>query len=544
MTLSHPTGPATGGTRLGSYRLLTRIGEGGMGVVHLAEDAQGRRVALKVLRPHVVGDDEARRRLAREVASLREVHSRHVAEILDADPFGETPYLVTRYVPGLSLYSHVEHQGPVPQVDLLHVAHELLLALRDVHAAGVLHRDVKPSNVLMEGRAPVLIDFGLARMAEDPRLTVTGWMLGTPGYLAPEVLWGDDPTPACDVFAWAATLTYAATGTGPFGRGHTMTVLDRTRRGEADLRQVPAALRPVLADALAPDPLDRPTLAEALVALGGAAAAAGPTVHVPLPPAPAPPVAPDPVPAPQVTLPWQVAAAPAAVPSTPVNPPTRPYTVVAPAPVPVAPVPATAGTPPRPVLPPPAPTPQTAGRLRARLLALGLATVLVVAFTRRPIDTFLVLAVGVLLLRGQSRAADNGWMRRLRRGGRKWYDAPLTVVSYPWQTLLGSGGAVILLAFAGLGAGLTVAGSELLGAPRPWALVAGGVVLALLTWLGPAAARVRRPVRRVTAAVGRSAWTGWAALAALVLVAGGLALTTPADASSREQPGILAPLTR
>ena len=111
-----------------------------------------------------------------------------------------------------------------------------------MHSVGVLHRDVKPTNVLMEGRSPVLIDFGLARVAEDPRLTQTGWLLGTPGYLAPEILYGDDATVASDVHAWGATVVFAATGRPPYGTGPVMAIMDRVRRGEHDLSGVPAPL--------------------------------------------------------------------------------------------------------------------------------------------------------------------------------------------------------------------------------------------------------------------------------------------------------------
>ena len=169
---------------VGGYTLLTRLGEGGMGVVHLARRPGGERVALKVLRPHIVGDDEARARLAREVSSLSRIRSRWVAEIVDSDPWGEIPFVATRYVPGLSLHDLVAGRGPGhrrrPE---LAGAAAWPRASRRVHAVGVLHRDVKPSNVLMEGRTPILIDFGLARVADDPRLTHTGWLLGTPGYL-------------------------------------------------------------------------------------------------------------------------------------------------------------------------------------------------------------------------------------------------------------------------------------------------------------------------------------------------------------------------
>jgi serine/threonine protein kinase len=254
---------------VGDYRLLTKIGEGGMGVVHLAQAPDGDRVALKVLRPHIVGDDEARERLAREVASLRRVRSPRVAEIVDADPWGETPFVATRYVPGLSLHEHIRQEGPVEGGDLRWFAAGLAEAVIAVHSVGVLHRDIKPSNILLEGRSPVLIDFGLARLAEDPRLTATGWLLGTPGYLAPEILYGDDATAAADAHSWAAPGVFAATGRPPFGRGPAMAIMDRVRRGEHDLTGVPADLLPHVERCLAPEAADRPELAAVLSSLRG-----------------------------------------------------------------------------------------------------------------------------------------------------------------------------------------------------------------------------------------------------------------------------------
>ncbi|HQR27083.1 MAG TPA: serine/threonine-protein kinase, partial [Nocardioides sp.] len=210
MTSTQPP-QAPPGLTVAGYALQTRLGEGGMGVVHLARRPDGRPVALKVIRPHVVGDDEARARLAREVGSLSRIRSPRVAEIVDADPWGPVPYVATRYVPGLSLHDQVRDEGPITGPDLDWFALCLAEALAAVHDCGVLHRDVKPSNVLMEGRSPVLIDFGLARVADDPRLTLTGWLLGTPGYLPPEILHGEDATPASDVHSWAATVAFAGT---------------------------------------------------------------------------------------------------------------------------------------------------------------------------------------------------------------------------------------------------------------------------------------------------------------------------------------------
>ena len=230
----------------------------------------GARVALKVLRPHIIGDDEARTRLAREVASLRRVTSPRIAEGIDADPWGDTPYVATRYVPGLSLHEHARQEGPITGEDLRHFAAGLAEAVIAVHAVGVLHRDIKPSNVLLEGRSPVLIDFGLARVAEDPRLTQTGWLLGTPGYLAPEILYGDDASPASDVHAWAATTVFAATGRPPYGKGPAMAIMDRVRRGEHDLSGIDDPLRGVLREALSPDPLERPSVHELRGFLGDA----------------------------------------------------------------------------------------------------------------------------------------------------------------------------------------------------------------------------------------------------------------------------------
>ena len=253
---------------VGDYALLTKLGEGGMGVVHLARKSDGPRVALKVLRPHIVGDDEARARLAREVASLERIRSRWIAEIVDADPWGAVPFVATRYVPGLSLHEHVPQEGPILDGDLRWFARCLAEGLAAVHAAGVLHRDVKPSNILLEGRAPILIDFGLARVADDPKLTHTGWLLGTPGYLAPEILFGDDATTASDLHSWAATVAYAGTGNPPFGRGPSMAIMDRVRRGEHDLTGLPDDLRRIVAAALQPEPERRPTLPEILARLG------------------------------------------------------------------------------------------------------------------------------------------------------------------------------------------------------------------------------------------------------------------------------------
>jgi serine/threonine protein kinase len=198
------------GARLGRYRLVQRIGEGGMGVVHLALDDDGRAVALKVLRPHVAGDPVARERLAREEDSLRRVRHPRVADFLDADVDCDTPYVVTQYVPAPSLESRVRASGPLDPGALARLGNGLGEALAAIHAAGVVHRDLKPANVLMLDGDPVVIDFGIAHIADDVRLTSTGLVMGTPGYLSPEVLAGAPVVHATDWWGWAATMAFAA----------------------------------------------------------------------------------------------------------------------------------------------------------------------------------------------------------------------------------------------------------------------------------------------------------------------------------------------
>ena len=397
---------------MGGYTLLTKIGEGGMGVVHLARRGDGQRVALKVLRPHIVGDDEARRRLEREVGSLSRIRSKWVAEIVDADPWAPVPYVATRYVPGLSLHDYVHEEGSIKGKDLTWFAACLAEGVASVHAVGVLHRDVKPSNVLMEGRTPILIDFGLARVADDPKLTHTGWLLGTPGYLAPEILHGEDATTASDVHSWAATVAFAATGKPPFGRGPSMAIMDRVRRGEHHLSGISDPLRQLLADCLHPDAERRPTL-DAI--LGWLRPQVAPTSRTT-----AAPPAPD-----KLTMPYAAAAR--------TSPDARSTDVL-----PGGPPVGADGTKmltehqtvmerdPR-ALPPPPPFPAEQGRppfaeraRRATLLVVGalLCGGIVAAY---PWYGSVTLLLTVWLLRSGSLAASEAGARRRVRGP-KWYD--------------------------------------------------------------------------------------------------------------------------
>ncbi|MFC6081505.1 serine/threonine protein kinase [Sphaerisporangium aureirubrum] len=248
--------------RLGPYRLLRRLGAGGMGVVHLALDSHGRQVAVKVLRAEVAGDDVARRRLSREVETMRRVRSRYIAEVLDADVTGSRPYIVTRYVAGMPLDEAVKQDGPLGVAALLRVAHGVADALAAVHAAGVIHRDLKPGNVLLLDGEPVLIDFGIAQAVDATRLTQTGMFIGTPGYLAPEIIEGHEAGSEVDVHAWAGTLLYAATGQPPFGKGTLEMVFYNITAGKANIDAAPAILQPLLRGAFQRDPAKRPTAVE------------------------------------------------------------------------------------------------------------------------------------------------------------------------------------------------------------------------------------------------------------------------------------------
>jgi hypothetical protein len=251
-----------GEERLGPYRLREQLGEGGMGVVYLATDPAERLVAIKVLRQGVAAEETARRRLAHEVATMRRVSSPHVAEVVDADVTGNPPYIVTRYVPGKTLDDVVAADGPMTGPDLVRLARGLAAALEAVHGAGVVHRDMKPGNVMLLDGDPVVIDFGIAQAADSTRLTMTGMFMGTPGYLAPEVIEGRPSGPAADIHSWGATMAFAATGRPPFGSGTFEAIFYRIVHGQPDLEKMPAPLVPLVLSALARDPAKRPSATE------------------------------------------------------------------------------------------------------------------------------------------------------------------------------------------------------------------------------------------------------------------------------------------
>ncbi|CAL9541587.1 protein kinase domain-containing protein [Streptomyces sp. enrichment culture] len=262
--------PLTAGdpVRVGRYRLLARLGQGGMGRVYLARSPGGRAVAVKVVREALLRDEGFRRRFVREVAAARRVTGFFTAAVVDADPEGDPAWLATEYVPGLSLQEAVARHGVWPEVAVRGLGAALAEALAAVHAADLVHRDLKPSNVLLAPDGPRVIDFGISAAAGDTALTQTGTVIGTPGFIPPEQLRHEGSGPAGDVFALGAVLAYAAAGVGPFGGGASHAVNYRVVHEDPDLRALAPALADVVARCLAKDPAQRPTVARLLDELG------------------------------------------------------------------------------------------------------------------------------------------------------------------------------------------------------------------------------------------------------------------------------------
>ncbi|MFD7976954.1 bifunctional serine/threonine-protein kinase/ABC transporter substrate-binding protein [Streptomyces sp. NPDC059071] len=263
---------------IAGYRLLGRLGAGGMGVVYLARSAGGALAALKLIRAEHAADPGFRARFRREAATAERITGRWVVRVLGADPEAREPWLATEFVPGPSLVEAVDAHGALPEPAVRALGARLADALHDMHEAGLVHRDVKPGNVLLALDGPRLIDFGIARVSGATALTATDAMIGTPGFLAPEqarVMGGGEVGPAADVFSLGCVLAYALTGRRPFGTGAVAAVVYRTVHEDPDLDGLPESLLPLVTACLAKDAADRPTAAEVRAALGAADVPAG-----------------------------------------------------------------------------------------------------------------------------------------------------------------------------------------------------------------------------------------------------------------------------
>jgi serine/threonine protein kinase len=508
--------PASG--LVGPYRLVEQLGEGGMGVVHLALDPHGRAVALKLLRAHVAHDSHARARLRREVDVLGRIQDRRVAAVIDADLDGDRPYLVTRYVPGPPLDQVVEEDGPIDGPELLRLGRGLAGALDAIHDADVIHRDLKPGNVLMLDGDPVLIDFGIAHVADDVRITLTGLVMGTPGYLSPEVVEGAPVTVATDWWGWAATLAFAARGAPPFGRGPMDVVLSRVSRGDADLSGVDPRLAPLLYAALSPDPARRPDADEVMDALEryaegrpvtaalavssrhtqvldhpGTVAWARPQV-APMG-GPYEPAAPDD----DDLLPWDDSGEPSDWEAAWEGGPGEPDPRIG--------------------------RPNRTGTLLALMLAL------VAGFACLPV----VGAAVALVLSWASRTADRSvtsLVLRRHAKGRRRSDMPFAVAASPWHVVVGAlasvMGALLPVAVGACAVFSTALATVAVtgGSPQPQkssALAVGAVIAAFVAWWGPGGSGLRRGTRSIVRGVSPGVRAPRVLTGLLLLLAMGLA---------------------
>ncbi|MFH9866385.1 protein kinase [Streptomyces lydicus] len=256
---------------LGGYRLLGRLGAGGMGRVFLGRSAGGRTVAVKVVHAHFAVDDQFRARFRREIEAARRVGGAWTAPVLDADPDAGVPWVATGYVAGPSLAQAVTEAEPLAEHSVRALGAGLAEALAAVHALGLVHRDVKPSNVLLTLDGPLLIDFGIARATDGTAsLTSTGVSVGSPGYMAPEQILGKGAAGAADVFSLGAVLAFAATGSSPFRGDSSAALLYKVVHEEPELgARLTGELRELVAGCLAKDPAHRPAPAELAARLAG-----------------------------------------------------------------------------------------------------------------------------------------------------------------------------------------------------------------------------------------------------------------------------------
>lgn len=254
-----PSDPA----HIGPHRVLARLGAGGMGAVYLAKTPEGHLAAVKVTHQELAQDERFRARFARETRTAQMVRGPFTPEVLSVGTEGEAPWMATEYVPGPTLGEAVTTGGPLPEGSLRVLTLGLARALQAVHASGIMHRDLKPGNVLLSPRGPQVIDFGIARAVEGTVLTKTGEAFGTPAYTTPETLLGHEQSAASDIFSLAGVVVFASCGEPPFGRSPASQVLQRVVDADPQLGALPAGpLRDLMAQCLAKDPAARPTADE------------------------------------------------------------------------------------------------------------------------------------------------------------------------------------------------------------------------------------------------------------------------------------------
>ncbi|MFF3959377.1 protein kinase [Streptomyces sp. NPDC001890] len=326
---------------IAGYRLIARIGEGGMGTVYLSHTRGGQAVALKLIRREFGDDPEFRRRFDQEVQAARRVQGYHLVPVVDHDTSGPLPWLASAFVPGLALQAAVESHGPLPLPAVFRLVGSTAQALTAIHAAGVVHRDLKPGNILLGATGPYVIDFGIARAADATQLTGSG-VIGTPQFMSPEHALGEQVGPATDVFSLGLIAAVAATGRHPYGAGGALTVatqIANTASRPPRLDGYPAELRTLLERCLVADPAARITAAELMSlcerAAGGPPQESGSWLPGPvaaeiarreqaaqLPPQPAGPAAqPTYPPGPPLSGPYATGIVPPADPVPPYGPP-------------------------------------------------------------------------------------------------------------------------------------------------------------------------------------------------------------------------------
>ena len=267
-----PVGPPEPGdpAEVGAYQVLGRLGQGGMGTVYLGRAADGTLAAIKVVHADLARDEEFRGRFAAEVTNARRVASFCTAQVLGSGEVGGRPYIATEFIDGLTLYQHVSEYGPLSPGTLHGVAVGVAAGLAAIHTAGLVHRDLKPANVILSVSGPRVIDFGIARALDSAtQSTPTGFIVGSPGWIAPEQLLNQEIGTVADVFAWACLMGYAGSGRHPYGRGDAITMAARILHAEPDVGALPEPLHGLVRQALSADPSARPTALELMLALVG-----------------------------------------------------------------------------------------------------------------------------------------------------------------------------------------------------------------------------------------------------------------------------------